>query len=49
MPLGWDGYADKSVLQLAARGCRAFHEYMPMRETLAEAGRIYRITYGGGG
>jgi alkaline phosphatase D len=45
--LGWDGYADKSVLKLAARGCRAFHEYMPMRETLAEAGRIYRrIPYG---
>ena len=43
----WDGYADKSALQLAARGCRAFHEYMPMRETLAEAGRIYRkIPYG---
>ena len=47
VPLGWDGYADKSALQLAARGCRAFHEYMPMRETLAEAGRIYRkISYG---
>jgi len=45
--LGWSGYADKSVLKLAARGCRAFHEFMPMRETLAEAGRIYRkIPYG---
>ena len=33
--------------QLAARGCRAFHEFMPMRQTLAEAGRIYRkIPYG---
>src|SRR6516162_324005 len=45
--LGWSGYADKSILKLAARGCRAFHEFMPMRETLAEAGRIYRkIPYG---
>src|SRR5215467_13786364 len=45
--LGWSGYADKSVLKLAARGCRAFHEFMPMRETLVEAGRIYRkIPYG---
>jgi alkaline phosphatase D len=45
--LGWGGYADKSVLKLAARGCRAFHEFMPMRETLAEAGRVYRkVAYG---
>jgi alkaline phosphatase D len=45
--LGWSGYADKSILTLAARGCRAFHEFMPMRETLAEAGRIYRkVPYG---
>jgi alkaline phosphatase D len=45
--LAWSGYADKSILNLAARGCRAFHEFMPMRETLAEAGRIYRrIPYG---
>src|SRR5262249_43944101 len=45
--LGWSGYADKSVLKLAAPGCRAFHEFMPMRETLAEAGRIHRkIPYG---
>ncbi len=45
--LGWGAYVDKSVLKLAARGCRAFHEFMPMRETLAEAGRIYRkIPYG---
>ena len=46
-PLGWGGYVDKSILKLVARGCRAFHEFMPMRETLAEAGRIYRkIPYG---
>ena len=45
--LGWDAYVDKSILTLSARGCRAFHEFMPMRETLAEAGRIYRrIPYG---
>ena len=45
--LGWDAYADKSILNLVARGCRAFHEFMPMRQTLAEAGRIYRkIPYG---
>jgi alkaline phosphatase D len=45
--LGWDGYVDKSILTLSARGGRAFHEFMPMRETLAEAGRIYRrIPYG---
>src|SRR5262245_19161808 len=45
--LDWGGYVDKSILKLVARGCRAFHEFMPMRETLAEAGRIYRkIAYG---
>jgi alkaline phosphatase D len=44
---GWKGYVDKSILTLTARGCRAFHEFMPMRETLAEAGRIYRkVAYG---
>jgi alkaline phosphatase D len=43
----WEGYADKSILGLAARGCRAFHEFMPLRQTLAEAGRIYRkVPYG---
>src|SRR5262245_26655306 len=43
----WDGYRDRSILTLAARGCRAFHEFMPMRETMAEAGRIYRkVAYG---
>jgi alkaline phosphatase D len=40
-------YGDKSVLRLVANGRRAFHEYMPMRETQAEAGRVYRrIPYG---
>jgi alkaline phosphatase D len=42
-----DGYRHKSMLKLVAAGCRAFHEFMPMRETMAEAGRIYRkIPYG---
>jgi alkaline phosphatase D len=37
----------RDLLLLAARGCRAFHEFMPMRETMAEPGRIYRkIAYG---
>ncbi|HEX4556145.1 MAG TPA: alkaline phosphatase D family protein [Xanthobacteraceae bacterium] len=35
------------LLLLAARGCRAFHEFMPMREAPSEPGRIYRkIPYG---
>ena len=47
VPLHPAGYADSSILKLAARGCRAFHEFMPTRQTLAEAGRIYRrIPYG---
>jgi alkaline phosphatase D len=37
----------ESILTLVARGGRAFHDFMPMRETPAEAGRIYRkIAYG---
>jgi alkaline phosphatase D len=40
-------YSERSILTLAARGGRAFREFMPMRESLAEAGRIYRkIGYG---
>jgi alkaline phosphatase D len=40
-------YVDKNMLALAARASRAFHEYMPMRTTQAEAGRVYRkISYG---
>ena len=39
-------YRDSALL-LAARGRRAFREFMPMRETQVEAGRIYRkIAYG---
>src|SRR5262245_57576018 len=42
-----DGYVERSIRTLAARGSRAFHEFMPMRESLAEAGRVYRkIPYG---
>jgi alkaline phosphatase D len=41
------GYRERSALALAARAGRAFHEYMPTRQTLAEPGRIYRkIAYG---
>ena len=41
------GYDVKSALLLAARGCRAFHEFMPLRYAPAEPGRIYRkISYG---
>ena len=37
----------ENTLILAARAGRAFHEYMPLRRTQAEAGRIYRkISYG---
>ena len=40
-------YVDRNALLLAARASRAFHEYMPMRFTQAEPGRIYRkISYG---
>jgi alkaline phosphatase D len=41
------GYTNRSAMQLAARAGRAFHEYMPTRQTFAEPGRIYRkIAYG---
>src|SRR5262245_38500375 len=40
-------YVDPNVLLLAARSSRAFHEYMPMADQLAEPGRVYRkISYG---
>ncbi len=40
-------YVEKNALLLSARAGRAFHEYMPMRETQAEPGRVYRkISYG---
>jgi alkaline phosphatase D len=38
---------DISASLLAARGRRAFCEYLPIRQTLAETGRVYRkISYG---
>jgi alkaline phosphatase D len=41
------GYVEPNVSLLAARARRAFHEYMPVRRTQAEAGRVYRkISYG---
>ena len=41
------GYGVKSASLLAARGCRAFHEFMPLRYAPSEPGRIYRkISYG---
>ena len=40
-------YLEGNALLLAARAGRAFHEYMPLRFTQAEAGRVYRkIPYG---
>jgi alkaline phosphatase D len=40
-------HAGTNAMLLAARGRRAFSEFMPMRQTLAETGRIYRkISYG---
>src|SRR6266568_3930820 len=41
------GYVEKNALILAARASRAFHEYMPLRFTQTEPGRVYRkISYG---
>lgn len=41
------GYTERSALALCARAGKAFHEYMPTRQTFAEPGRIYRkIAYG---
>jgi alkaline phosphatase D len=41
------GHAQGSMLALAARGSRAFHEFMPLRPAAAASGRVYRkIAYG---
>ena len=41
------GYKVGNALLLAARSSRAFHEFMPLRFTPAEPGRVYRkISYG---
>ena len=40
-------FTEKNALELAVRSSRAFHEYMPMRISIAEPGRVYRkISYG---
>src|SRR5215475_13960345 len=40
-------YVETNALALAARASRAFHEYMPLRETPLEPGRVYRkVSYG---
>ena len=40
-------YGEKNMLAMAARATRAFHEYMPIRSTIAEPGRVYRkLAYG---
>jgi alkaline phosphatase D len=40
-------YIEKNMLVMAARGARAFHEYMPIRATPAEPARVYRkLAYG---
>jgi alkaline phosphatase D len=46
-PLPQKPAGDNSALIFTARGRRAFHEFMPMRETPAEPGRVYRkMPYG---
>ncbi len=46
-PLPQQPAGEKNTLVFAARARRAFHEFLPMRETMAEAGRVYRkIPYG---
>jgi alkaline phosphatase D len=45
--LSGEDYAQSSLLELVAHGNRAFHEFMPMRGTMAEPGRVYRrVAYG---
>jgi alkaline phosphatase D len=40
-------YVEKNALLLAARASRAFHEFMPMRDSIEEPGRVYRkFSYG---
>jgi alkaline phosphatase D len=40
-------YTEKSVATLAARAGQAFHEFMPIRDSRVEPGRVYRkIAYG---
>ncbi|MBN9080207.1 MAG: alkaline phosphatase [Rhizobiales bacterium 62-17] len=40
-------YTEKNAMALMARAGRAFHEYLPLRNSIAEPGRVYRkISYG---
>ncbi len=40
-------YKERNITLLAARAARAFHEMYPMRESIAEPGRVYRtLNYG---
>lgn len=46
-PLPQRPAGERNTLVFAARARRAFHEFMPLRETMVEPGRIYRkIQYG---
>ncbi|UPK04270.1 alkaline phosphatase D family protein [Bradyrhizobium sp. 170] len=36
-------YKERNITLLAARAARAFHEMYPMRESITEPGRVYRI------
>ncbi len=40
--LPYEPIGEKNMLVFAARARRAFHEYLPVRETMAEPGRVYR-------
>lgn len=41
------GSSEDGTSRLVARAARAFHEFMPMRESREEAGRVYRrVSYG---
>jgi alkaline phosphatase D len=41
------GYAEDGTSRLVARAARAFHEFMPIRKSPTQAGRIYRkVSYG---
>ena len=46
-PLPQRPAGERNTLAFAARARRAFHEFMPMRETMTELGRVYRkMQYG---
>jgi alkaline phosphatase D len=46
-PLPRQPLGENNTLIFAARARRAFHEFMPMRETMVEPGRVYRkMQYG---